>query len=124
MNTPNIEVRVADALRDIGIPSNLKGYRCLTEALLITVEDPEMLKGLTKRWGLYHTVAEKLGTTSSRVERASRHAIETAFDRCDTATLYEYFGNTVSGLKGKPTNGEFISAITEWLRLGKDLTKN
>ena len=79
------------------------------------VEDIESVSAITKV--LYPSIAKKFHTTSSRVERAIRHAIEVAWDRGDLETLQSYFGYTVSGVKGKPTNSEFISMIADRLRL-------
>ena len=106
---------VTDVIHDIGVPAHIKGYKYLREAIIMTVEDPEMINGVTKI--LYPAVAKKYATTASRVERAIRHAIEVAWDRGDVDTLQKYFGYTVSGIKGKPTNSECIAMIADHLAL-------
>ena len=118
-----LEMIVTDIIHQIGIPAHIKGYHYLREAIILSINDPEMLESITKM--LYPTVAEKFSTTSSRVERAIRHAIETAWDRGDVDVLNGMFGYTISVGKGKPTNSEFIALITDNLRLkfklkGKD----
>jgi len=110
-----IEMRVTDIIHQIGVPAHIKGYQYLREAIIMTIHDMEAINAITKV--LYPTVAKKFKTTSSRVERAIRHAIEVAWDRGDVDTLQEYFGFTVSGTKGKPTNSEFISMVADRLRL-------
>ena len=110
-----IEMRVTNIIHQIGVPAHIKGYQYLREAIIMTIHDMEAINAITKI--LYPTVAKKFKTTSSRVERAIRHAIEVAWDRGDVDTLQEYFGFTVSGAKGKPTNSEFISMVADRLRL-------
>lgn len=110
-----IEMRVTNIIHQIGVPAHIKGYQYLREAIIMTIHDMEAINAITKI--LYPTVAKKFKTTSSRVERAIRHAIEVAWDRGDVDTLQEYFGFTVSGTKGKPTNSEFISMVADRLRL-------
>ena len=112
---PSLEAMVTDIIHDIGVPAHIKGYKYLREAIILTVEDPEMINGVTKI--LYPTVAKRYSTTASRVERAIRHAIEVAWDRGDVDTLQKYFGYTVSGIKGKPTNSECIAMIADHLAL-------
>ena len=97
------------------MPAHIKGYQYLREAIVLTIQDMDMINGVTKI--LYPTVARKYGTTPSRVERAIRHAIEVAWDRGDVEVLQRYFGYTVSGVKGKPTNSEFIAMIADNLSL-------
>ena len=99
----------------IGIPAHIKGYQYLREAILIAVNDMDVINAVTKV--LYPEVARRYNTTPSRVERAVRHAIETAWDRGDLETLQRYFGYTVSNTKGKPTNSEFIAMIADRIRL-------
>lgn len=111
----DMEVIVTDIIHQIGIPAHIKGYHYLREAILLSLNDSEMLESVTKL--LYPTVAKKYSTTASRVERAIRHAIETAWDRGDLDTIQTLFGYTVSVGKGKPTNSEFIALITDNLRL-------
>lgn len=110
-----IELRVTNIIHEIGVPAHIKGYQYLREAIMMTVKDMEAINAITKI--LYPTVAKRYKTTSSRVERAIRHAIEVAWDRGDVETLQNFFGYTVSGVKGKPTNSEFISMIADRLRL-------
>lgn len=111
----NIEAMVTSIIHEIGVPAHIKGYQYLREAIMMAVEDIESVSAITKV--LYPSIAKKFHTTSSRVERAIRHAIEVAWDRGDIETLQSYFGYTVSGVKGKPTNSEFISMIADRLRL-------
>ena len=111
----NIEAMVTSIIHEIGVPAHIKGYQYLREAIMMAVEDIESVSAITKV--LYPSIAKKFKTTSSRVERAIRHAIEVAWDRGDIETLQNYFGYTVSGVKGKPTNSEFISMIADRLRL-------
>ena len=111
----DLETRVTDMLHEIGIPANIKGYHYLRDAIMMAVEDMDVLNAITKV--LYPTVAKKYKTTSSRVERAIRHAIEVAWSRGKLDTLDELFGYTVSNGKGKPTNSEFIALIADTIQL-------
>ena len=111
----DLEIRVTDAIHEIGVPAHIKGYQYLREAIILTVKDIETINAITKI--LYPGVAKKYHTTPSRVERAIRHAIEVAWDRGDIDILQGWFGYTVSTAKGKPTNSEFISMIADKLRL-------
>lgn len=113
--TENMEIVVTDVIHQLGVPAHIKGYHYLREAILSSIEDPELLESVTKL--LYPTVAKRFDTTSSRVERAIRHAIEIAWDRGNLDTLNAFFGYTVNTCKGKPTNSEFIALITDKLRL-------
>ena len=110
-----LENRVTDMLHEIGIPAHIKGYHYLRDAIMMAVEDMDVLNAITKI--LYPTVAKKYQTTSSRVERAIRHAIEVAWSRGKLDTLDELFGYTVSNGKGKPTNSEFIALIADTIQL-------
>ncbi len=110
-----MEARVTAIIHEVGVPAHIKGYQYLREAILITVDDMDVINAVTKV--LYPAVAKKFGTTPSRVERAIRHAIEVAWDRGDLETLQKYFGYTVSNAKGKPTNSEFIAMIADRLNL-------
>ena len=112
---PSLEAMVTDIIHEIGVPAHIKGYQYLREAIVLTSNDMEMLGGVTKV--LYPAVAKKFNTTPSRVERAIRHAIEVAWDRGDVEVLQKFFGYTVSGIKGKPTNSEFIAMIADRLVL-------
>ncbi len=109
---------VTAVIHEIGVPAHIKGYQYLREAIIIAVNDMEVINAVTKV--LYPAVAKRFGTTPSRVERAIRHAIEVAWDRGDLETLQKYFGYTVSNTKGKPTNSEFIAMIADRLMLNGD----
>lgn len=111
----DLEVVISDIMRQIGVPAHIKGYQYLREAIILCVQDTEMLGSVTKL--LYPTVAKTFSTTSSRVERAIRHAIEVAWDRGDVEVLSSYFGYTIQNQRGKPTNSEFIAMIADKLRL-------
>jgi two-component system response regulator (stage 0 sporulation protein A) len=112
---PDIEAQVTKILHQIGVPAHIKGYQYLRTAILMTTEDHEVINSVTKV--LYPTVAKQYKTTTSRVERAIRHAIEVAWDRGDVDTLNSYFGYTIQNSRGKPTNSEFIAMISDNLRL-------
>ena len=113
--TPDIETQVTKIIHQIGVPAHIKGYQYLRTAILLTVNDSEIINSVTKI--LYPSVAKKYQTTTSRVERAIRHAIEVAWDRGDVDTLNSYFGYTIQNNRGKPTNSEFIAMIADNLRL-------
>lgn len=112
---PDIEAQVTKIIHQIGVPAHIKGYQYLRSAILMAVQDNEVINSVTKV--LYPTVAKKYSTTTSRVERAIRHAIEVAWDRGDIDTLNSYFGYTIQNSRGKPTNSEFIAMIADNLRL-------
>ena len=114
-DTAHIERVITDIIHQIGIPAHIKGYHYLREAILLAINDQDMLESVTKM--LYPAVAKSFDTSPSRVERAIRHAIETAWDRGDVEVLNNMFGYTINGGKGKPTNSEFIALITDNLRL-------
>lgn len=111
----DLEKDVTDMIHEIGVPAHIKGYQYLREAIMMAVEDVEMLSSITKI--LYPTIAKKFQTTPSRVERAIRHAIEVAWSRGRMETLDEMFGYTINTGKGKPTNSEFIALIADRIRL-------
>ena len=111
----NIENLVTGIIHEIGVPAHIKGYQYLREAIIIAVNDMDVINAITKV--LYPQVAKAFQTTPSRVERAIRHAIEVAWDRGDLDTLQRFFGYTVSNTKGKPTNSEFIALIADKLQL-------
>ncbi len=111
----DLETDVTDMIHEIGVPAHIKGYQYLREAIMMSVQDMEMLNSITKQ--LYPTIAKKYQTTPSRVERAIRHAIEVAWSRGRMETLDALFGYTINTGKGKPTNSEFIALITDKLRL-------
>ena len=110
-----LELQVTEIIHQIGVPAHIKGYQYLRDAILMAIEDDSIINAVTKR--LYPAVAKKHGTTSSRVERAIRHAIEVAWDRGDVDTLTAYFGYTIHNERGKPTNSEFIAMISDKFRL-------
>lgn len=112
---PDIEAQVTKIIHQIGVPAHIKGYQYLRTAILMTVSDSDIINSVTKV--LYPSVAKKYSTTTSRVERAIRHAIEVAWDRGDIDTLNSYFGYTIQNNRGKPTNSEFIAMIADNLRL-------
>ena len=114
-HAPGLEELVTSIIHEVGVPAHIKGYQYVREAIMITVENMEVINSVTKV--LYPEVAKRFHTTSSRVERAIRHAIEVAWDRGDLETLQKFFGYTVSNVKGKPTNSEFIAMISDRIRL-------
>ena len=111
----NLEADVTNIIHEIGVPAHIKGYQYLRDAIILAVNDMEMLNSITKV--LYPTIAKKHQTTPSRVERAIRHAIEVAWSRGKMDTIDALFGYTVSTGKGKPTNSEFIALIADKIRL-------
>lgn len=112
---PDIETQVTKIIHQIGVPAHIKGYQYLRTAIMLTIKDSDIINSVTKV--LYPSVAKKYQTTTSRVERAIRHAIEVAWDRGDVDTLNSYFGYTIQNNRGKPTNSEFIAMIADNLRL-------
>ena len=115
LDKTSIEAMVTGIIHEIGVPAHIKGYQYLREAIIIAVNDMDVINAITKV--LYPQVAKAFQTTPSRVERAIRHAIEVAWDRGDLDTLQRFFGYTVSNTKGKPTNSEFIALIADKLQL-------
>lgn len=111
----NLELTVTDILRQIGVPAHIKGYYYLRTAIMMAVENPQMIDAVTKI--LYPAIAKEYDTMPSRVERAIRHAIEISWDRGDVDVINSYFGYTVNNQKGKPTNSEFIAMIADKLRI-------
>ncbi|MBQ8767519.1 MAG: sporulation transcription factor Spo0A [Clostridia bacterium] len=112
----DLTITVSEIMHQLGVPAHIKGYLYLREAIILSINDSEMMSSVTKV--LYPTVAKRYSTTSSRVERAIRHAIEVAWDRGDVDVLSSYFGYTIHNERGKPTNSEFIAMISDKLRLG------
>lgn len=111
----NLESDVTNIIHEIGVPAHIKGYQYLRDAIMMSVNDNEMLNSITKL--LYPSIAKRHKTTPSRVERAIRHAIEVAWSRGKMDTIDELFGYTVSNGKGKPTNSEFVALIADKIRL-------
>lgn len=113
----NLENEITAIIHEVGVPAHIKGYHYLRDAIAMSVEDIEMLGAVTKI--LYPEIAKKHNTTSSRVERAIRHAIEVAWSRGRIETIEKIFGYTINEGKGKPTNSEFIAMIADKIRLSK-----
>ena len=111
----NLEALVTNVIHEVGVPAHIKGYQYLREAIMMVVQDIEVINQITK--SLYPQIANKYKTTPSRVERAIRHAIEVAWGRGQTDIVENIFGYTISATKGKPTNSEFIAMIADKLRL-------
>jgi two-component system response regulator (stage 0 sporulation protein A) len=111
----NIEQKVTNILHEIGVPAHIRGYHYMREAIMMAVNDMDVLNYITKE--LYPTIAQKMNTTSSRVERAIRHALEVAWSRGKIDAIDNLFGYTINNHKGKPTNSEFIALIADRLRL-------
>ncbi len=111
----NLEALVTNVIHEVGVPAHIKGYQYLREAIIMVVNDIDVINQITKC--LYPQIAQKFHTTPSRVERAIRHAIEVAWGRGQQDVVENIFGYTVSASKGKPTNSEFIAMISDKLRL-------
>lgn len=111
----DLESVVTEFIHELGVPAHIKGYQYIRSAIMMVVEDMDMLNYITKQ--LYPTIAKKYKTTSSRVERAIRHSIEVAWSRGKPETMDEIFGYTVDTGKGKPTNSEFIAMVADRIRL-------
>lgn len=114
-NEGNLEALVTNIIHEVGVPAHIKGYQYLREAIMLVVNDIDVINQITKQ--LYPDIAEKFNTTPSRVERAIRHAIEVAWGRGQQDAVENIFGYTISAAKGKPTNSEFIAMIADKLRL-------
>ena len=113
--TSNLQVSITKMLHELGIPSHIKGYQYIREAVNIIFENPSVIGGITKE--LYPELAKKFNTTASRVERAIRHAIEVSWNRGNLDFMEEIFGYSVDIDKAKPTNSEFMVTIADKLRL-------
>ena len=111
----SLETSITEIIHEVGVPAHIKGYQYIREAIMLAVDDIEVINSVTKL--LYPTLARKFKTTPSRVERAIRHAIEVAWSRGEMDVNNQMFGNTISSTKGKPTNSEFIAMIADRLRL-------
>ena len=116
-----LEVDVSEILHTLGVPAHIKGYHFLRQAIIMVINDPELMSLVTKR--LYPDVAELNKTTASRVERAIRHAIEVAWDRGNVEVMNDYFGYTINNMRGKPTNSEFIAMVSDRMRLAMRKTR-
>ncbi|UMZ73940.1 sporulation transcription factor Spo0A [Natranaerofaba carboxydovora] len=117
MLSTDLEAEVTNIIHEIGVPAHIKGYLYLREAIMMVIDDLELLGSVTKE--LYPKIAERFDTTPSRVERAIRHAIEVAWNRNDLDTIKSFFGYTIDTEKGKPTNSEFIAIVADRLRLNR-----
>ena len=113
--TKDLETNITMYIQQLGVPAHIKGYQYIRDAIMMVIEDMDAINSITKY--LYPTVAKHYNTTSSRVERAIRHAIEVAWDRGNPEILNELFGYTILSSKGKPTNSEFIAMIADKIRL-------
>jgi two-component system response regulator (stage 0 sporulation protein A) len=113
----NVQAKVTQIMRDVGVPAHIKGYQYMRDAILMAVKDREIISAVTKR--LYPELAKSYKTTPSRVERAIRHAIEVAWNRGRVDTINDLFGYTINTRKGKPTNSEFIAMVADTLRLNE-----
>ncbi len=111
----NLEALVTNVIHEVGVPAHIKGYQYLREAIMMVINNIDIINQITKQ--LYPDIAVKYHTTPSRVERAIRHAIEVAWGRGQAETVENIFGYTISAAKGKPTNSEFIAMIADKLRL-------
>ena len=114
-NCTDTEIMVTDVIQKLGIPAQIKGYHYLRTAVLSAIENSQLMECVTKQ--LYPCVAKKYDTTSSRVERAIRHAIEIAWDRGNAEIINNFFGYTIDTYRSRPTNSEFIALITDKIRL-------
>jgi two-component system response regulator (stage 0 sporulation protein A) len=111
----DIETQVTKMIHQIGVPAHIKGYQYLRTAIILVIKDSAIINSVTKQ--LYPSIGKTFSTTSSRVERAIRHAIEVAWDRGDYDTITDIFGYTIQSARGKPTNSEFIAMVADNLRL-------
>ncbi|NMA66611.1 MAG: sporulation transcription factor Spo0A [Clostridiaceae bacterium] len=114
----SVHAKVTQIMRDVGVPAHIKGYQYMRDAILMAVEDREVISAVTKR--LYPELAKNYKTTPSRVERAIRHAIEVAWNRGKVDTINNLFGYTINTRKGKPTNSEFIAMVADTLLLNEE----
>lgn len=111
----DLETNITMYIQQLGVPAHIKGYQYIRDAIMMVIKDMDAINSITKF--LYPTVAKHYNTTSSRVERAIRHAIEVAWDRGNPEFLDDIFGYTITSSKGKPTNSEFIAMIADKIRL-------
>lgn len=111
----NLQISISKMLHELGMPSHIKGYQYIREAISMVYNNPEIVGGITKE--LYPELASKFDTTVSRVERAIRHAIEVSWNRGDWDLMEDVFGHSVDIDKAKPTNSEFIVTVADKLRL-------
>lgn len=114
-----LENIVTKMLHELGIPSHIKGYQYIRDGIMLIYEDNSMIGSITKV--LYPTLAKRHNTTSSRVERAMRHAIEVGWIRSDWKVTEDLFGQSVDFNSTKPTNSEFLVTIADKIRLDKHI---
>ena len=114
-NAYDVNTELTTLLHEIGVPAHIRGYLYIKEAILMVFNNIELLGGVTKI--LYPEIARRFQTTSSRVERAIRHAIEVAWARGNVDAISDIFSYTISYHKSKPTNSEFIAMISDRLRV-------
>ena len=107
----NMDERLSNIFITVGIPAHIKGYQFLREAIKMAIDSPEIINSITKK--LYPSIAERLDTSASKVERAIRHAIEVAWNRGKIENINSVFGLQVYGTNEKPTNGEFIALLAD-----------
>lgn len=110
-----LDEKISNLFISVGIPAHIKGYQFLREAIKMTIETPDIINSITKR--LYPSIAERYGTSASKVERAIRHAIEVAWNRGKIENINNIFGIKIYSPNEKPTNGEFIALIADKLLL-------
>jgi len=111
----NLDIAVTNIIHEMGVPAHIKGYHYLRDAILMVINEINLLGAVTKE--LYPMIAQKYQTTPSRVERAIRHAIELAWDRGNVEMMTKFFGYTINLERGKPTNSEFIAMVADKLRI-------
>ncbi len=111
----NLDIAVTNIIHEMGVPAHIKGYHYLRDAILMVINEINLLGAVTKE--LYPMIAQKYNTTPSRVERAIRHAIELAWDRGNVEMMTKFFGYTINLERGKPTNSEFIAMVADKLRI-------
>ncbi|HEY8424243.1 MAG TPA: sporulation initiation factor Spo0A C-terminal domain-containing protein, partial [Clostridia bacterium] len=111
MRQKSTDEKITNIFISVGIPAHIKGYHFLREAIKMTIENPEIINSITKK--LYPSIAKKFDTSSSKVERAIRHAIEVAWNRGKIENINSLFGVKVYNSNEKPTNGEFIALVAD-----------
>lgn len=122
MSENSMAIRTSDILKELGMPMHLSGYRYLLEIIPIVAVNKCMFP--TKVTAIYGDIGRQFGSTSSRVERAIRHAIEVVFIQGDIEAISKYFGGSIDSEKGRPTNKAFIATIADYLYLGRDLLES
>lgn len=111
----NLQVSITKTLHELGVPSHIKGYQYIREGIKLIYNKPDIIGGITKE--LYPEIAKRFNSTTSRVERAIRHAIEVSWNRANWEFMEDIFGYSVDIDKAKPTNSEFIVTIADKIRL-------